>query len=98
MVILLYILLGILVGVAAGYYLAKTNLTNQQIQARQTGEHIVKEARKEAESLKKKSCLKLKKNISCAAIVWKTNIAIDASIFQDKKQDYFKRRKLRSKK
>ncbi len=56
----LCILLGIILGVAAGYYLAKTNLTNQQIQARQTGDHIVKEARKEAESLKKEKLLEAK--------------------------------------
>ncbi|RAI82781.1 ribonuclease Y [Macrococcoides goetzii] len=57
---LLYILLGIILGVGVGYVLAKNSLTNQQNQARTTAEHIISEANKEAESLKKEKLLEAK--------------------------------------
>ena len=54
------ILLGIILGVVIGYFIVKSNLTKKQQEARTSADHIIKEAEKEAESLKKEKLLEAK--------------------------------------
>lgn len=54
------ILLGVILGVVIGYFIVKSNLTKKQQQARSSAEHIIKEAEKEAENLKKEKLLEAK--------------------------------------
>ncbi len=54
------ILLGLILGVVIGYFIVKSNLTKKQQEARTSAEHIIKEAEKEADSLKKEKLLEAK--------------------------------------
>lgn len=54
------ILLGLILGVVIGYFIVKSNLTKKQQEARTSADHIIKEAEKEAESLKKEKLLEAK--------------------------------------
>lgn len=54
------ILLGLILGVVIGYFIVKSNLTKKQQEARNSADHIIKEAEKEAESLKKEKLLEAK--------------------------------------
>lgn len=54
------ILLGVILGVVIGYFIVKSNLTKKQQEARTSADHIIKEAEKEADSLKKEKLLEAK--------------------------------------
>ena len=57
---ILLILLGIILGVVIGYFIVNNILTNKQRQARTSAEHIISEAKKESENLKKEKLLEAK--------------------------------------
>ncbi len=57
---ILLILLGIILGVVIGYFIVNI-LTNKQRQARTSAEHIISEANKESENLKKEKLLEAKR-------------------------------------
>lgn len=57
---ILLILLGIFLGVVIGYFIVKKIMTTQQQEARTSAEHIIGEAEKEANSIKKEKLLEAK--------------------------------------
>jgi len=57
---ILLILLGIILGVVIGYFIVKSILTKQQQEARSSADHIIGEAEKEANSIKKEKLLEAK--------------------------------------
>ena len=59
---ILLILLGIILGVVIGYFIVKSILTKQQQEARSSADHIIGEAEKEANSIKKEKLLRSKEN------------------------------------
>lgn len=91
---LLLILLGVILGVVVGYFFAHNSLTKKQDQARQSAHYIISEANKEAESLKKKSWLKLKKKINKLEIILIVKLEREEVTYKSKKQDYFKKKKI----
>ncbi|CAD2079024.1 ribonuclease Y [Jeotgalicoccus meleagridis] len=57
---ILFILIGMILGVVIGYFIVNNLLTKKQQQARTSAEHIISEAEKEAENLKKEKLLQAK--------------------------------------
>lgn len=57
---ILFILIGMILGVVIGYFIVNNLLTKKQQQARTSAEHIIGEAEKEAENLKKEKLLQAK--------------------------------------
>lgn len=57
---ILFILIGIILGVVIGYFIVKNILTKKQQDARTSAEHIISEAKKESENLKKEKLLEAK--------------------------------------
>ena len=57
---ILFILIGIILGVVIGYFIVNNMLTKKQQQARTSAEHIISEAEKEADNLKKEKLLEAK--------------------------------------
>ena len=60
MIDIFLILLGIFLGVVIGYFIVKNILTKKQQEARVSAEHIISEANKQAENLKKEKLLEAK--------------------------------------
>ena len=60
MINILFILIGIILGVVIGYFIVKNILTKKQQDARTSAEHIISEAKKESENLKKEKLLEAK--------------------------------------
>lgn len=60
MIDIFLILLGIILGVVIGYFIVRDTLTKRQQEARTSAEHIINEAKKQAESLKKEKLLEAK--------------------------------------
>lgn len=57
---ILFILIGIILGVVIGYFIVNNMLTKKQQQARTSADHIISEAEKEADNLKKEKLLEAK--------------------------------------
>ncbi|KKK35330.1 ribonuclease [Salinicoccus sediminis] len=60
MIDIFLILLGIILGVVIGYFIVRNTLTKRQQEARTSAEHIISEAEKEADSLRKEKLLEAK--------------------------------------
>ncbi|MFC3388794.1 ribonuclease Y [Salinicoccus sesuvii] len=60
MIDIFLILLGIILGVVIGYFIVRNTLTKRQQEARNSAEHIINEAKKQGESLKKEKLLEAK--------------------------------------
>ncbi|WP_425414488.1 ribonuclease Y [Salinicoccus luteus] len=60
MIDIFLILLGIILGVVIGYFIVRNTLTKRQQEARTSAEHIINEAKKQADSLKKEKLLEAK--------------------------------------
>ena len=60
MIDIFLILLGIILGVVIGYFIVRNTLTKRQQEARTSAEHIINEAKKQGESLKKEKLLEAK--------------------------------------
>src|SRR5690625_3163449 len=60
MIDIFLILLGIILGVVVGYFIVRNTLTKRQQEARTSAEHIISEAEKEADSLRKEKLLEAK--------------------------------------
>ncbi|MCG1008750.1 ribonuclease Y [Salinicoccus sp. ID82-1] len=60
MIDIFLILLGIFLGVVIGYFIVRNTMTKRQQEARTSAEHIINEAQKQADSLKKEKLLEAK--------------------------------------
>ncbi|MFC3419668.1 ribonuclease Y [Salinicoccus hispanicus] len=60
MIDIFLILLGIILGVVIGYFIVRNTLTKRQQEARSSAEHIINEAKKQGDSLKKEKLLEAK--------------------------------------